>query len=325
MSSSSNNLLDVKPSKQAQQSFYTSLSNLSKFTVELHKACRDYISNKINETQFNLLVKNTNLTNLHSELPSILIKWSVEEPTATRQAVLTLLKHLFESNVINQQQMDLSVRKIYTTVNELITDVPNALELVNEHVKSMVELGLLSENTAKECKSIADSLKDEVQAMWIKSRFSEIIQDYFTGGEVKECAVALEDMNAKDSPLEYEFVKQLISISMDKSNHEREEASLLMSLLRQNDQLKQDQAVKGFNILLERAEDIALDVPAVLQLFSCFIARAIADSVLPTDFTTNNSDVMIRDCGSQILNQAQNLLQAAGNDKDKLKKIWHTA
>jgi len=72
--------------------------------------------------------------------------------------------------------------------------------------------------------------------------------------------------------------------------------------------LSKSDVEKGFTILLERVDDLQLDVPNALTYLSIFIARAVVDEVLPPAFLLR-VDLGEHDAGTQVLRQAQALLK----------------
>lgn len=77
---------------------------------------------------------------------------------------------------------------------------------------------------------------------------------------------------------------------------------------------------KGFSALLSNVEDLILDVPDVLRLLSCFIARAVIDEVLPPAFLLR-VDLGVKDSGTQVLNQAQLLLNQE-RAAQRIESVW---
>ncbi len=58
---------------------------------------------------------------------------------------------------------------------------------------------------------------------------TDLIQEYFSSGDQAEALTALEE--AAEPELHHYFVKKLLTMSLDKHDHEREMASMLLSAL----------------------------------------------------------------------------------------------
>ncbi|KAF3627317.1 hypothetical protein FXO38_28835 [Capsicum annuum] len=72
------------------------------------------------------------------------------------------------------------------------------------------------------------------------------------------------------------FVKKLITLAMDRKNREKEMASVLLSSVC----FPADDVVNGFVMLIESADDAALDISIVVEDLAMFLARAKVDEVL---------------------------------------------
>jgi len=77
--------------------------------------------------------------------------------------------------------------------------------------------------------------------------------------------------------------------------------------------------VEGFTTLLERLEDLKLDIPAAPEYLSSFLARAVVDDLLPPAFLSPDSaDVEL---AKDALVQAKSLIQGKGAFK-RVAHIW---
>ena len=81
-----------------------------------------------------------------------------------------------------------------------------------------------------------------------------------------------------------EVVKRSISMALDRDNRCRELTSQFLAKLTSNQIVRVPSAILGFEILLQRVEDLRKDVPDVQKLLARFLARAIVDEVLFPSF-----------------------------------------
>jgi len=117
--------------------------------------------------------------------------------------------------------------------------------------------------------------------------------------------------------LHHEFVKAVISRSLDLHDRERELASELLPRLYPT--VSRDKVLEGFTVLLERLEDLRLDIPNAPELLSYFLARAVVDDILPPSFLSPDSaDVEI---AKETLVQAKNLISGKSAAK-RIAHIW---
>ena len=87
-----------------------------------------------------------------------------------------------------------------------------------------------------------------------------IIHEYFLSDAIPELIRSLEDLEDLGSP-EFNpiFWKKLITLAMDRKNRAKEMASVLLSELH-IEIFSTEDIVDGFVVLLESAEDTALDI-----------------------------------------------------------------
>lgn len=122
-----------------------------------------------------------------------------------------------------------------------------------------------------------------------------------------------------DVPLyHYEFVKRAITMALDRHERERELTSRALSHLFGAGVVTTDQVGKGFERLFEVMEDLQLDIPEARKLVAMFLARAVADEVLPPSFLT---DTLVESVGGNVVEQARVLLSVR-HGSARLERIW---
>jgi len=152
-----------------------------------------------------------------------------------------------------------------------------------------------------------------------KQSVSAILKEYFIAGDANEVVSALKEL---DHPkFSHEVVKAAVSKALDLHDRERELASDLLSRLYPH-AISQEKLVEGFTLLLQRIEDLKLDIPNAPEYLSMFLARAVVDDLLPPAFMSHDSaDVEL---AKEVLTQARSLIQGKGASK-RLAKIWGPA
>lgn len=149
-----------------------------------------------------------------------------------------------------------------------------------------------------------------------KQGLSGILDEYFVSGDASEAARALVELDHPN--YHHEIVKSVISKSLDKHDRERELASHLLPTLYPN-VISHDKIVEGFTTLLERIEDLQLDIPNAVEYLSMFLARAVVDDLLPPVFLSPDSaDVEL---AKEALVKAKSLIQGKGAFK-RVAHIW---
>lgn len=148
-----------------------------------------------------------------------------------------------------------------------------------------------------------------------KARIKPIIEEMFDSEDMAEVARSVGEMGAP--AYHWELVKRAMTSAMDKRERERELASRMISEL-YGKVLSVDQVGKGFERAFELADDLKLDIPDVHKFVAQFLARAVADEVLPPSFL---GDAEVERLGGDIIKQARTLLSMK-HGTARLEKVW---
>jgi hypothetical protein len=303
------------PTADTQVKFASSLDDLAAFKKTVKAACAEYVqSNDANEFS-RILAGQPSV--FHQDLPYILIKYSLDLTDVERARVSNLLLALHKGGLITHTQMGAGMRKLYNSLSDLLVDCPTAKIQLREHVQFAVAAGILDAALAKSLEEEQEALSDAAKVTEVKKKIDSILSEFFRSESIPEAVTALRELHA--TYLGFEIVKRLISKSLDLGHRQREGASVFLadqsgSLLSSND------VEKGFIALLERVDDLRLDVPEVLKYLSIFVARAVVDEVLPPAFLVR-VDLGAHDAGTQVLTQASALLKQE-NSSDALLYAW---
>ncbi|MED6129599.1 MA3 DOMAIN-CONTAINING TRANSLATION REGULATORY FACTOR 2 [Stylosanthes scabra] len=236
--------------------------------------------------------------------------------------LLDLLKEAAEDGFINSSQITKGFSRLIDTVDDLSLDIPNAREILQQLISKAASEGWLCVSSLKslsvepERNSITDS--DAARSFKIKSQ--SIIQEYFLSGDILEVNSCIEQENKSNSAeLNAIFVKKLITLAMDRKNREKEMASVLLSSLC----FPADDVVSGFVMLIESADDTALDNPVVVEDLAMFLARAVVDEVLaPQNLEEIGSQCLSPDSiGSKVLRMAKSSLKATLSG-ERILRCW---
>lgn len=199
---------------------------------------------------------------------------------------------------------------------DLLLDSPKATSTLNEFTKLAVIAGYLDSKNAEEMKKTAKILADGKVLQTVKKKCKEYVKEYFSSNEMADFLKSTKEL---EHHYHYELVKLLISLSLDRTDKERECASYFLANAA-GSVISTDEISKAFSILLGRVEDLMMDVPNVLKLLSFFVARAITDEAIPPAFLYR-VDLAGNDMGNQVVQQAQMLLKEA-RASEKLSRVW---
>jgi len=148
-----------------------------------------------------------------------------------------------------------------------------------------------------------------------KKKCTSLIKEFFVAKNFEETKESVNDLGCPS--FHFDFVKRIISMSLDQNDKEREAVSQLISFM-YRDVLAMGQIGKGFERLLESIDDLALDVPLARQMLAQFLARALADEVIPPSFVM---DPVVQQIGGDVVNHAQRMLSAT-HGVARMEKVW---
>lgn len=135
-----------------------------------------------------------------------------------------------------------------------------------------------------------------------KKAIKPFIEQYFLSAVEEEIKKNLLDLNVPQ--YSYEFVKKLITMSMDHGDKERELASKLLSDF-YPDVLSTNVIGKGFERLFEIIDELEKDAPNARDITATFIARCVVDEILPPSFL---ADVVVCSLGGDLIDHAKRML-----------------
>ncbi|XP_068606906.1 programmed cell death protein 4a [Brachionichthys hirsutus] len=121
----------------------------------------------------------------------------------------------------------------------------------------------------------------EIDEKELGKMVNPIVQEYFEHGDTKEVQIMLKELNL--GPHKYEFSSLAVSLSLEGKASHRELTSRLLSDLSVKVMSQNDMA-RAFDKMLQELPDLILDTPEAPQMLGQFIARAIADHILPMSF-----------------------------------------
>jgi hypothetical protein len=233
--------------------------------------------------------------------------------------ILKLLKEASEEGLISSSQMAKGFARLTESLDDLALDIPSAKSLFQSLIPKAIAEGWLDASFMK-----SSGEDGQVQAEYEKvKRFKEevvtIIHEYFLSDDIPELIRSLEDLGMPEcNPI---FLKKLITLAMDRKNREKEMASVLLSALH-IEIFSTDDIVNGFVMLLESAEDTALDILDASNELALFLARAVIDDVLaPLNLEEIGSKLPPNCSGSETVRMARSLI-AARHAGERLLRCW---
>ena len=92
----------------------------------------------------------------------------------------------------------------------------------------------------------------------------------------------------------YEVIKKLVQTTLSRGHQSKEQASSMMNTLVKLGVVSVDQAVEGFYRVLWCVSELRLDAPNAADVVGRYMARAIADKVLPYNFLYTIPDTVLQ-------------------------------
>ncbi|KAK7842512.1 MA3 DOMAIN-CONTAINING TRANSLATION REGULATORY FACTOR 1 [Quercus suber] len=253
----------------------------------------------------------------HHEVVKRALVLAMEIRTA-EPLIFKLLKEAAEEGLISSSQMVKGFSRLADSLDDLALDIPSAKTLFQSLVPKAISEGWLDASFAKP--SGEDGVvPDDTKVRRFKEECVTIIHEYFLSDDIPELIQSLVDLGVPEyNPI---FLKKLITLAMDRKNREKEMASVLLSSLH-SEIFSSDDIANGFLLLLESAEDTALDILDASNELALFLARAVIDDVLvPHNLEEMSCKLPPDSSGSETLRMARALLSAR-HAGERILRCW---
>ncbi|KAL3512635.1 hypothetical protein ACH5RR_025352 [Cinchona calisaya] len=255
----------------------------------------------------------------HHEVVKRALVLAMEIRTA-EPLITKLLKEAAEEGLISSSQMVKGFVRLAESLDDLALDIPSAKTLFQSLVPVAISEGWLDASFLKSSGKDGEVQDKEDEKLWrFKKEVVTIIHEYFLSDDIPELIRSLEDLAAPEfNPI---FLKKLITLAMDRKNREKEMASVLLSALH-IEIFSTEDIVNGFVMLLESAEDTALDILDASNELALFLARAVIDDVLaPLNLEEIASRLPPNCSGSETVHVARSLV-AARHAGERILRCW---
>lgn len=254
----------------------------------------------------------------HHEVVKRALVLAMEIRTA-ESLMLKLLKEAAEEGLISSSQMAKGFSRLAEVLDDLALDIPSAKTLFQSLVPRAISEGWLDASFLKPPSEDGDVPVEDEKLRKYKKECVTIIHEYFLSDDIPELIRSLEDLGAPE--FNSIFLKRLITLAMDRKNREKEMASVLLSALH-IEIFSTEDIVDGFVLLLESAEDTALDILDASNELALFLARAVIDDVLaPLNLDEISSRLPPKCSGSETVRMARSLV-AARHSGERLLRCW---
>ena len=315
------------PSSSSTSSFSGSIADYNRFKAAVRQAAAEYIVS-LDQLEFVTTVDELQLPLFHQDIPYILMRYSLDRSDADRNTLSSLLLHATKPPpastlasspppLLTPQHFTHSFLKLCYSLTDLTLDAPNARLYIREYAQFFVAGGVLDPRVWQHCEKYEEVIGNDAEIRALKSKIADIVTDLFVNEEIDDAIESIQSLHC-DS-VHYEVIKAILRSALDRNNRQRELTSRFLAYTAQS-LFSAPSIEKAFSVLLERVEDVWLDVPDILHLLSVFIARAVVDECLSPSFLAR-VDVDERDLGAQVLRQVNRLLEGDGR-WERMERCW---
>lgn len=308
------------PPIATNEKFVRVVADMAAFKKSVRAATDEYFAAN-DRDEFRRCIDDLNCRLHHQEVGTIVMRHVLGRTAEERQCVKPLLRFLHENDVLTSAHITHSFMSLFTQLDELKIDYPEAATTLLDFLSAMVAGEVVTAADDASLRALAALQSDSAQLAKSKKTIKDIVVEYFASRDLDECRRSLAELATP--ALHYEFVKRLVSVSLDHTPREREMASRALAELNgDKDGLTVEQVEQGFEILLSRAEDLYVDVPRVLEYLSCFLSRAVSDECVSPAFLVRASQFRGA-MGELVVSQTELLLkQSKSSGSMRLELVW---
>ncbi|CAN0890404.1 MA3 DOMAIN-CONTAINING TRANSLATION REGULATORY FACTOR 3 [Linum grandiflorum] len=263
-------------------------------------------------------IRELGVTFFHHEVVKRALVLAMEIQTA-EPLISKLLKEATEEGLISPSQMVKGFARLAESLDDLALDIPSARTLFQNIVSKATAEGWLDGSFSNGSAEDGQLRDEDVKLKCYKEEVVTMIHEYFHSDDIPELIRSLVDLGLRQyNPI---FLKRLITLAMDRKNREKEMASVLLSALH-IEIFSTEDIVDGFVMLLESAEDTALDILDASSELALFLARAVIDDVLaPLNLEEIASQLPPNCSGTETVRMARSLITAR-HAGERLLRCW---
>jgi hypothetical protein len=259
-----------------------SVQSITAFKRAVRAAADEFLSS-FDRDEFLRCIAELDCSMHHQEIPYLLVRRCLSADAAIHTKAASLLHFLFEKEVLTTVTYTGGMRKLYFLLDEFRLDVPTASDVLAAFTKHGEAAEMVNATTVASLKALGDAYNadsaDELKES--KRKIRNTLNEYFDSEDLAEVVLAMQEQNIPH--LHHEVAKQAVSMALDRGAREREMTSFLLANLT-GDLLSVEAVELGFEILLSRVDDLAIDIPGIIILLAQFVARAVVDECVSPAF-----------------------------------------
>ena len=236
----------------------------------------------------------------HAAIVKRAVALAMDKGGREREMAAGLLSSLHARGVLSSAQVSDGFRTLLETMDELLLDIPDAAGLVSHfladsHLDGLLPMSMLDEiekavagqpAAASVVKEARSRLRGRVplggsqgDSRSTRSDLRNVVGEYLISRDAAEVGRRCAEL-CVPADLQHELVRAAVELAIERKDSDRELVSQLLSAL--HDQwLPAADIALGFEALLARIDDLALDSPKAVTQLAAFMTRAVADEILP--------------------------------------------
>jgi len=319
-------------------------ASLDSYKAAFDLCLREFFSNN-DLTEATRCVEELGSPNFRSHVIKRGVTLAMDKAGREREMTAVLLALLHARGVLTSADVRDGFLALLESVDDLMLDIPAARGLLahffaDAHLDGILPRTAIDEIATK-CGSkptAAKVLEDvttrllgrvplggsQLDRASLRSRLRRVVEEYISSHDVREVERRLQEIHVP-ADLTHELARAAIELGLERRDHERELVSQLLSALHGSAHLRAEAVVRGFEQLLSRVDDLAIDNPQASAHLASFMTRAVADEILPAAFVaTPPPGTLATALQIQTLNQARAPLVAAHFGGRRLH-VWGVA
>lgn len=312
------------------------------FKKQIEMCMREFVSNQdLNEAA--RCIAELNSPQLHylvvKRAVTLAMDWGVKE----REMVFVFLATLHVKTILASHEMAAGLFTLIEALPDLTIDCPQAIEILARFISDAVLDELITFEHIEEWSSSAKSTPEAAAALELvydqlrgkvllgsrasalkelRGRIRAVLEEYLSSRDAAEVGRRLVEIEIPVD-LRHEFVRSALELALDRSDAERELLSQLLSDLR-GKELRAHEIARGFEHVIERVDDLALDYPQASDHLAAFLVRAVNDDVLPPAFCLcDMPEALTSELQKKTLKQARAAISAE-HFSERKRKVWKT-
>ena len=332
------------------------VASVDEFKAAIDLSLREFLSNG-DYVEATRCVLELGAPQFHYQVVKRGVTLAMDKAGREREMIAVLFSSLHARGVLTAAQIADGFRALLDSVDDLQIDIPDAPALLSHyladsHLDGMLRLSQLDDldaafGDAASSPAAAQVLSltkgrlvgrvptggSQVDPRKVRSQLRGVVEEYLDSKDVLEVSRRIRELHVPVD-LEHELVRAAIELGLDRKDHDRELVSRLLSQAH-DAWLSPANLARGFEQLLARVDDLAIDNPKAVEHLAAFMTRAVADELLPPAFvTTPPPEALATKAQLSVLTLARAPLvashfgekrihvwgAAAGGDLEQLKK-----